>query len=42
MQSCRVQSEGLKNESKGLQETGLSATTTRPSMLMMLVLLLIS
>ncbi len=26
MQSCRVQSEGVKNESKGLQETGLPAT----------------
>ena len=25
MQSCRVQSEGVKNESKGLQETGLPA-----------------
>ncbi len=26
VQSCRVQSEGVKNESKGLQETGLPAT----------------
>ncbi len=25
VQSCRVQSEGVKNESKGLQETGLPA-----------------
>ena len=25
MQSCRVQSEGVKNESKGLQETGFLA-----------------
>ncbi len=25
MQSCRVQSEGVKNESKGLQETGVPA-----------------
>ncbi len=27
VQSCRVQSEGVKNESKGLQETGLPAKT---------------
>ncbi len=26
VQSCRVQSEGVKNESKGLQETGLPAS----------------
>ena len=28
VQSCRVQSEGVKNESKGLQETGLPARFT--------------
>ncbi len=28
VQSCRVQSEGVKNESKGLQETGLLASPT--------------
>ncbi len=27
VQSCRIQSEGVKNESKGLQETGLPAKT---------------
>ena len=29
VQSCRVQSEGVKNESKGLQETGLPANPDR-------------
>ena len=29
MRSCRVQSEGVKNESNGLQETGLPATRYR-------------
>ncbi len=28
VQSCRVQSEGVKNESKGLEETGLLARGT--------------
>ncbi len=28
VQSCRVQSEGVKDESKGLQETGLPAIYT--------------
>ncbi len=28
VQSCHVQSEGVKNESKGLQETGLPASPT--------------
>ncbi len=31
MQSCRVQSEGVKNESKGLQETGFPARTIEDS-----------